>query len=142
MEEINCQDIEMARIKPQSDLSKCRKLSRKMEQNGQTSKIMDTRIEIPTNHSEDALANAMEFGSGHFGCSHYRRRCKIRAPCCNEDFYCMHCHNEAKNSVETSPDDQHYIPSHEVIKVICSLCGEEQDVIFNLNYDRMQVKDV
>ncbi|XP_057993152.1 uncharacterized protein LOC110673322 isoform X1 [Hevea brasiliensis] len=100
MEEINCQDIEMPRIKPQSDL----------------------------NHSEDALATAMEFKSGHFGCSHYRRRCKIRAPCCNEDFYCVHCHNEAKNSGETSPDDQHYIPSHEVIKVICSLCEEEQDV--------------
>lgn len=29
-------------------------------------------------------------------CSHYRRRCKIRAPCCNEIFDCRHCHNEAK----------------------------------------------
>lgn len=31
-------------------------------------------------------------------CSHYRRRCRIRAPCCNEVFDCRHCHNEAKVS--------------------------------------------
>lgn len=29
-------------------------------------------------------------------CKHYKRRCKIRAPCCNETFDCRHCHNEAK----------------------------------------------
>lgn len=28
-------------------------------------------------------------------CKHYRRRCKIRAPCCNEIYPCRHCHNEA-----------------------------------------------
>lgn len=33
---------------------------------------------------------------GWFRCTHYRRRCKIRAPCCNEIFDCRHCHNEAK----------------------------------------------
>lgn len=27
-------------------------------------------------------------------CKHYRRRCLIRAPCCNEIFPCCHCHNE------------------------------------------------
>jgi hypothetical protein len=31
-------------------------------------------------------------------CQHYRRRCRIRAPCCNEIFDCRHCHNEAKVS--------------------------------------------
>ncbi|KAJ9181518.1 hypothetical protein P3X46_009641 [Hevea brasiliensis] len=50
----------------------------------------------------------LDLGLGHFGCSHYRRRCKIRAPCCDEIFDCRHCHNESK--------------------VICSLCGTEQDV--------------
>ena len=34
--------------------------------------------------------------SCRFRCSHYRRRCKIRAPCCDEVFDCRHCHNEAK----------------------------------------------
>ena len=28
-------------------------------------------------------------------CKHYRRRCMIRAPCCNEIYACRHCHNEA-----------------------------------------------
>jgi len=31
-------------------------------------------------------------------CQHYRRRCRIRAPCCNEIFDCRHCHNDAKVS--------------------------------------------
>ncbi|XP_044483152.1 E3 ubiquitin-protein ligase RZFP34-like isoform X2 [Mangifera indica] len=55
--------------------------------------------------SEESL---MELGYGDFGCSHYRRRCKIRTPCCDEIFGCRHCHNESK--------------------VICSLCATEQDV--------------
>lgn len=32
-------------------------------------------------------------------CHHYRRRCRVRAPCCNEIFDCRHCHNEAMVSV-------------------------------------------
>ncbi|KAK4275422.1 hypothetical protein QN277_018508 [Acacia crassicarpa] len=32
-------------------------------------------------------------GSGHYGCSYYRRRCRIIAPCCNEIFDCRNCHN-------------------------------------------------
>ncbi|KAJ0077303.1 hypothetical protein Patl1_36022 [Pistacia atlantica] len=35
------------------------------------------------------------FGKMGYGCKHYRRRCKIRAPCCSEIFDCRHCHNEA-----------------------------------------------
>ncbi|KAK2380204.1 CHY-type/CTCHY-type/RING-type Zinc finger protein [Trifolium repens] len=64
----------------------------------------------------------------NFGCTHYRRRCKIITPCCNEVFGCRHCHNEAKNSDEIDPVDRHDIPRHEVEKVICSLCDTEQDV--------------
>ncbi|KAL8440943.1 hypothetical protein Emag_007591 [Eimeria magna] len=28
------------------------------------------------------------------GCSHYRRKCKVVAPCCGKVFWCRHCHNE------------------------------------------------
>lgn len=70
----------------------------------------------------------MELRSEDFGCKHYRRRCKIRAPCCNEIFDCRHCHNEAKNSMEVVLLDRHEIPRHEVEKVICSLCITEQDI--------------
>ncbi|KAK3036387.1 hypothetical protein RJ639_032156, partial [Escallonia herrerae] len=69
-----------------------------------------------------------DMGSGNFGCSHYRRRCKIRAPCCNEIFDCRHCHNESKNSLDIDPLSRHDIPRHELKRVICSLCNTEQDV--------------
>ncbi|XP_055812159.1 E3 ubiquitin-protein ligase RZFP34 isoform X3 [Solanum dulcamara] len=70
----------------------------------------------------------MEMGSGNYGCSHYRRRCKIRAPCCDEIFDCRHCHNDSKNSLDVDPLKRHDIPRHDIEKVICSLCNTEQDV--------------
>ncbi|KAK1650108.1 hypothetical protein QYE76_067913 [Lolium multiflorum] len=48
------------------------------------------------------------FGKMGFGCKHYRRRCRIRAPCCNDVFNCRHCHNEST--------------------VICLVCDTEQPV--------------
>lgn len=79
-------------------------------------------------HSSHTDDFPMEMGSGHYGCSHYRRRCKIRAPCCDEIFDCRHCHNELKNSIEVDPCRRHDIPRHEIKRVICSLCNAEQDV--------------
>ncbi|XP_051151113.1 probable E3 ubiquitin-protein ligase RZFP34 [Andrographis paniculata] len=67
-------------------------------------------------------------GCMKFGCSHYRRRCRIRAPCCNEIFDCRHCHNEAKNHIRIDQKLRHDIPRHLIEKVICSLCGTEQKV--------------
>lgn len=32
------------------------------------------------------------------GCKHYKRNCMLLAPCCNEYFWCRHCHNEEKNA--------------------------------------------
>ncbi|CAI0469409.1 unnamed protein product [Linum tenue] len=69
-----------------------------------------------------------DMGIGNFGCSHYKRRCKIRAPCCDEIFDCRHCHNESKNSIEVDCHDRHDIPRHQLKRVICSLCDTEQDV--------------
>ncbi|KAK8990581.1 hypothetical protein V6N11_009273 [Hibiscus sabdariffa] len=89
-------------------------------------KLCTTKLEsVEFANQNDCL---MEIGLGSYGCSHYRRRCKIRAPCCNEIFSCRHCHNEAKNSIESNPLHRHDIPRHEVEKVICSLCDTEQDV--------------
>lgn len=78
--------------------------------------------------SSSADESLMEMGSGNFGCLHYRRRCKIRAPCCDEIFDCRHCHNESKNSLEVDPVNRHDVPRHEVKRVICSLCNTEQDI--------------
>ncbi|KAK9921045.1 hypothetical protein M0R45_029575 [Rubus argutus] len=69
-----------------------------------------------------------EKGSGKLGCMHYRRRCKIIAPCCDEVFDCRHCHNESKNSLKVDPIHRHDVPRHDLKRVICSLCNTEQDV--------------
>ncbi|CAL5345854.1 unnamed protein product [Camellia sinensis] len=55
---------------------------------------LDPQMSNTSHGSEDE--SLMEMGSGSFGCSRYRRRCKIRAPCCDEIFDCRHCHNESK----------------------------------------------
>ncbi|KAM3332450.1 hypothetical protein ACQJBY_027947 [Aegilops geniculata] len=69
-----------------------------------------------------------EKGLMQYGCAHYRRRCRIRAPCCNEIFDCRHCHNESKNSIKIDTPRRHELPRHELQQVICSLCGTEQEV--------------
>ncbi|KAJ7947884.1 RING finger and CHY zinc finger protein [Quillaja saponaria] len=88
--------------------------------------LLSNGLESPQFNHKDV--SPIELGSGNYGCQHYRRRCKVRAPCCDEVFDCRHCHNEAKNSLETKPLDRHDIPRYEVKKVICSLCDTEQDV--------------
>ncbi|CAL5433208.1 unnamed protein product [Camellia sinensis] len=58
---------------------------------------LDPQMSNTSHGSEDESLMAM--GSGSFGFSHYRRRCKIRAPCCDEIFDCRHCHNESKQGI-------------------------------------------
>ncbi|KAG6772731.1 hypothetical protein POTOM_024151 [Populus tomentosa] len=70
----------------------------------------------------------LDKGLMEYGCLHYRRRCSIRAPCCNEIFDCRHCHNEVKNNINVDQKHRHDMPRHEVKQVICSLCGTEQEV--------------
>lgn len=53
-------------------------------------------------------------------CLHYRRRCSIRAPCCNEVFDCRHCHNEVKVSFFYLKLLMYLIMLLELI--ICSIC--------------------
>jgi len=59
------------------------------------------------------------FGKMKFGCTHYRRRCKIRAPCCDAIFSCRHCHNDSTNGA-------HELPRHDVQRVVCLICDTEQ----------------
>ncbi|XP_078159879.1 CHY-type/CTCHY-type/RING-type Zinc finger protein isoform X1 [Carex rostrata] len=71
--------------------------------------------------AQEQETSRLDFGKMGYGCKHYRRRCKIRAPCCNEIFYCRHCHNE-------STRDHHEINRQEVERVICLICDAEQPV--------------
>ncbi|RRT33270.1 hypothetical protein B296_00057661, partial [Ensete ventricosum] len=53
-------------------------------------------------------------------CKHYKRRCKIRAPCCNEIFCCRHCHNES-TVPESLAKDRHEICRFDV-QTVSHLC--------------------
>ncbi|CAI5504244.1 unnamed protein product [Closterium sp. Naga37s-1] len=79
----------------------------------------------PASAQADAEA-VLQKGCGEYGCSHYRRRCKIKAPCCNEVFDCRHCHNDAKSHSEDK--SRHEIARHNIERVVCSLCSTEQKV--------------
>ncbi|XP_006291570.2 E3 ubiquitin-protein ligase MIEL1 isoform X1 [Capsella rubella] len=68
-----------------------------------------------------------DFGKFQFGCEHYRRRCTIRAPCCNLIFPCRHCHNETANSLP-DPKERHDLVRKNVKQVVCSICQTEQEV--------------
>ncbi|KAH7432042.1 hypothetical protein KP509_07G005500 [Ceratopteris richardii] len=83
----------------------------------------------PEEDEEDHSVTSSEKGSFLYGCQHYRRKCKIRAPCCNEFFDCRHCHNEAKSAGSGSGSCDHdTLVRQNVAKVICSICETEQDV--------------
>ncbi|RID73648.1 hypothetical protein BRARA_B00784 [Brassica rapa] len=69
----------------------------------------------------------LHFGIMGFGCEHYRRRCQIRAPCCNEVFPCRHCHNETTSTLRNIYD-RHELVRQDVKHVICSVCDTEQPV--------------
>ncbi|XP_010321192.1 E3 ubiquitin-protein ligase MIEL1 isoform X1 [Solanum lycopersicum] len=76
---------------------------------------------------EGCCNERLDFGKMGYGCKHYRRRCKIRAPCCNEVYDCRHCHNEA-TSMLRKIFDRHELVRQDVTQVICSVCDTEQPV--------------
>lgn len=78
--------------------------------------------------AESSLKEVLDRGLMEHGCPHYRRRCCIRSPCCDEIFGCHHCHYEAKNNISVDPKQSHDIPRQKVEQVICLLCGTEQEV--------------
>lgn len=93
--------------------------------------VLDSDIDVESRQNADTN-DSLDKASLHsrermkHGCTHYRRRCKIRAPCCDEVFDCRHCHNEAK-AKESDISKRHEVPRHKVEKVICALCDTEQN---------------
>lgn len=53
------------------------------------------------------------------GCEHYVRRCRLIAPCCDKEYVCRHCHNEA---------EAHEMDRHAVKEVVCNKCNHRQPV--------------
>lgn len=103
---------------------------------GKEPEVVDSHSQLETLEGKEieeltenmSKTEILKKGFKEYGCPHYRRRCRIRAPCCNEIFDCRHCHNEAKNSINVDQKLRHDIARHQIKQVICSLCGTEQSV--------------
>ncbi|CAI8609988.1 unnamed protein product [Vicia faba] len=48
-----------------------------------------------------------------YGCKHYKRNCKLFAPCCNELHACIHCHDEVSD---------HVIDRKSITMMMCMKC--------------------
>jgi RING finger/CHY zinc finger protein 1 len=55
------------------------------------------------------------------GCSHYKRKCQIEAPCCKDFYWCRFCHNEAPKRCKVDEMDRHAVK-----RIKCMLCQHEQ----------------
>lgn len=60
------------------------------------------------------------------GCQHYKRRCQLLAPCCNEFFACRFCHDAVKDEGEKNLKKAHKMDRHAVKTVKCMACGHAQ----------------
>lgn len=67
-------------------------------------------------------------------CKHYRRNCKIVAPCCDKVFLCRLCHND---------EESHEIERKKVSQVICKACpsGDRQPASPNCVFCGIQFAD-
>lgn len=54
-------------------------------------------VAVATNEKEEALGLSPAYQDSQnliFGCKHYKRNCKLLAPCCNKLYTCIRCHDE------------------------------------------------
>ena len=61
-----------------------------------------------------------------YGCVHYQRGCKLRAPCCGGLFTCRFCHDQECSDAEPDVSKRHLMNRHKVESVVCSRCAFEQ----------------
>lgn len=60
------------------------------------------------------------------GCTHYKRKCHLLAPCCGEFFACRFCHDEVKDDNERDAKKAHKLERKLVTRVRCMRCGTQQ----------------
>ena len=82
------------------------------------------------NNSNSSSSNGSEIV---LGCPHYKRACKMRAPCCQRLFTCRLCHDQASD---------HKVDREEIKEMLCMRCGTLQPmhrynaIHFNIVYYR------
>lgn len=62
------------------------------------------------------------FSEGILGCKHYRRNCRLVAPCCGKSVTCRLCHDETMD---------HEIDRYAIQEVVCMQCFSRQPVAQN-----------
>lgn len=61
----------------------------------------------------------IESATLHNACKHYKRHCKIIAPCCKKTYHCQICHNEKES---------HKIENKLIKEITCNICKTKQDI--------------
>ncbi|KAL4856014.1 E3 ubiquitin-protein ligase [Chlorella vulgaris] len=87
----------------------------------------EQRTEVAQMDAE-ALEARRNRGRGQYGCSHYRRRVKFITPCCDEEWWCRHCHNKAKDTEEQDWQRKHELDRKAITELVCALCNTRQPV--------------
>lgn len=64
--------------------------------------------------------------SNSHGCNHYRRHCKVSAPCCNIFYSCHNCHDEMYTGPKTSLCLVDRMERKTINRVQCLFCSEIQ----------------
>ncbi|CAG0881992.1 unnamed protein product [Cyprideis torosa] len=54
------------------------------------------------------------------GCKHYRRKCKLVSPCCDNVYPCRFCHDEAEGN--------HTLERKHLKEVVCNRCSHRQPI--------------
>ncbi|KAJ1542248.1 hypothetical protein HK405_010086 [Cladochytrium tenue] len=80
-------------------------------------RLADRRGDFDELRPDDVAPAFHDRDGGVLGCAHYRRACKIQAPCCGEWFACRFCHDEVSD---------HAIVRSEVCKMMCMHCSTVQ----------------
>lgn len=54
-----------------------------------------------------------------YGCKHYKKKCFIKAECCNKFYVCRLCHNEKED---------HEIDRFKIKTIMCMICKNVQNI--------------
>ncbi|KAF2607936.1 hypothetical protein F2Q68_00046453 [Brassica cretica] len=79
-------------------------------------RIYNQEPSIVSRNSETIQGQHPSYRDPHslvFGCKHYKRNCKFLAPCCDQLFTCIRCHDE---------ETDHSVDRKQIKKMMCMKC--------------------
>lgn len=100
-------------------------------QQGQQPPAAPATVEDPPAEAPQITVAAAEVrnrGKGQYGCTHYRRRVRFITPCCDEEWWCRHCHNKSKDTDEQDWQKKHELDRKAIQELVCAVCNTRQGV--------------